>query len=76
MSDEEPDDQEPQTTVERGRAVKFRQMVDRPNMHNGLHYEDIATEYGYPLNVNVLIGEDMHRWIITSYPFVHSVIPY
>lgn len=37
-------------------------MVNRPNMHTGLHYGLIAAEYGYPFLVNVLIGEDMHRY--------------
>lgn len=69
--DHHDQDEEPQI-AERGRAVKFRKMIDRPNVHNGLHYEDIAAEYGYPYNINVLIGEDMHRWTIL-FPFPCSL---
>ncbi|KAL9036395.1 MAG: hypothetical protein Q9180_004325 [Flavoplaca navasiana] len=34
----------------------------RPNVHIALHYEDTMVEYGMPSNVNVLIGEDKHRY--------------
>ncbi|KAM0795127.1 hypothetical protein BDR22DRAFT_872331 [Usnea florida] len=34
----------------------------RPNMHTALHYEAAMQEYGISSNLNVLIGEDKHRW--------------
>ncbi len=36
--------------------------IKRPNMHIGIHYPDIALEFGTAFNVNVLIGEDKHRY--------------
>lgn len=36
--------------------------LQRPNVHTGLHYQDVLEEYGLPSNINVLIGEDKHRW--------------
>lgn len=50
-----------QAPPERARAVKSCQIINWPNMHNGFYYKDIvADRYGYPLNVNVLIRQDMY----------------
>ncbi|KAI1002317.1 hypothetical protein K3495_g5886 [Podosphaera aphanis] len=35
--------------------------MKRPNMHIAVHYTALAEEYGLPVNVNVLVGEDKHR---------------
>jgi hypothetical protein len=34
----------------------------RPNVYTGLYYREMTEEYGLPGNLNVLIGEDKHRW--------------
>ncbi|KAI9848827.1 MAG: hypothetical protein M1837_006343 [Sclerophora amabilis] len=39
----------------------FSRLQSRPNMHIGLHYEDVAKEYGSPYNTTTFIGEDTHR---------------
>ncbi|OTA53841.1 hypothetical protein K449DRAFT_389592 [Hypoxylon sp. EC38] len=33
----------------------------RPNVHVGVHYEDIIEEYALGTNVSTLVGEDVHR---------------
>lgn len=43
-------------------AKEYRQDKQRPNVHIGIHYKELMTEYGLPSNCNVLIGEDKHRW--------------
>jgi len=40
---------------------KYQRVQLRPNMHIGVHYPDIAEEYGTPWNCNVLIDENKHR---------------
>lgn len=43
------------------RAEQFRKDLGRPNIHQGLHAQDVLREYGMPSNVNVLQAEDKHR---------------
>ena len=47
---------------------EFREKLDqairdsrRPNVHAGLHYEELAEEYGIPGNIQVLSGEAKHK---------------
>lgn len=58
------DQDEKLQVTEIGLAAPFQQMIDCPNIHDSLHYNNIATEYGCLLNVNVLIREDMHKSIL------------
>lgn len=44
------------------KAKEYRQDQQRPNVHVGIHYEEVMKEYALPSNCNVLIGEDKHRW--------------
>lgn len=48
------------------RASRLHEARDRPNIHVGLHYVEVANEYGLPANVNTLSGEDLHRWVASS----------
>ena len=32
-------------------------------MYVAVHYDAVMQEYGMPSNLNVLIGEDKHRWV-------------
>ena len=45
------------------KAQIYRNDQRRPNMHVAVHYEAVMLEYGMPSNLNVLIGEDKHRWV-------------
>lgn len=38
----------------------------RPNVHLGIHYPDFAEEYALPSNVHTLVGEDLHRYVLTA----------
>jgi hypothetical protein len=54
----------PPLPAESSLSVKGQELENdqrRPNIHIGLHYENIAEEYGLPSSSNVLIGEDKHR---------------
>lgn len=42
-------------------AVQFLNNTLRPNIHVGVHWKAFAEEYGLPVNLNVLTGEDLHR---------------
>ncbi|KZZ97802.1 hypothetical protein AAP_00063 [Ascosphaera apis ARSEF 7405] len=52
-------------TPRRGRKVKradeVLRMMQRPNMHIGLHYKEMVEEWGCANNGNVLMGENKHR---------------
>jgi hypothetical protein len=43
------------------RAAQFIHDMTRPNVHLGIHYPLVAHEYGLPVNVNTLLGENQHR---------------
>ena len=43
------------------KAIEYRNIGKRPNMHVGIHYPAVMAEYGLPSHCNVLIGEDKHR---------------
>jgi hypothetical protein len=45
----------------KARAIQYNKDAKKPNVHIGLHYGQVAEEYGLPANINVLIGEDKHR---------------
>ena len=45
------------------KAQEYTNDQRRPNVHTALHYEATMREYGMPSNVNVLIGEDKHRYV-------------
>ena len=42
------------------KAIEFQRFQTRPNIHQGLHLEDLASEYATPNNLSVLMGEDQH----------------
>ncbi|ROW07924.1 hypothetical protein VMCG_03429 [Cytospora schulzeri] len=42
-------------------AMQFLNNTLRPNIHVGVHWRAFADEYGLPVNLNVLTGEDLHR---------------
>ena len=52
------------------KAEAYESHMKRPNMHVAVHYPALAEEYGLPVNMNVLVGEDKHRafkkWIYTT----------
>ncbi|KAL9593507.1 MAG: hypothetical protein Q9219_007518 [cf. Caloplaca sp. 3 TL-2023] len=43
------------------KAAEFRNFLSRPNVHIGIHYMDVATEYATPNNCTTFSGEDKHR---------------
>jgi hypothetical protein len=43
-------------------AIYWIKDKSRPNVHTALHYPSLLGEYGTPCNLNVLIGEDKHRF--------------
>ncbi|KAI9748387.1 MAG: hypothetical protein M4579_007241 [Chaenotheca gracillima] len=61
------------------RAKEYENFAGRPNVHQGLHFVDIAAEYATTNNVNVLMGEDQHRlykeWVThTNFRDVEKVL--
>ena len=52
------------------KAEAYESHMKKPNMHIAVHYPALAEEYGLPVNMNVLVGEDKHRafkkWIYTT----------
>ncbi|KAI8171048.1 hypothetical protein KHU50_005759 [Colletotrichum sp. SAR 10_65] len=44
------------------RAAQYEHDSRRPNVHIGIHYPQIMREYALPVNVNVLLGENQHRY--------------
>ena len=48
-------------TTRNGEADKL------PNFHIGMHFERVMQEYGVLWNVNVLFGEDKHRFLRKPY---------
>ena len=44
------------------KAERFCFDQNWPNVHIGIHYADVLTEYGLLSNCNVLIGENKHKW--------------
>lgn len=51
-------EREQQGTV---RSTALRKLNERPNLHTGLHYQEMISEYGLGINLTVLTGEEMHR---------------
>lgn len=45
------------------KAAAYESHMKKPNMHVAIHYAANADEYGLPVNVNVLVGEDKHRCV-------------
>jgi hypothetical protein len=43
-------------------AQTYLNSMKLPNLHTALHYPALAEEYAMPANLNVLIGEDKHRF--------------
>jgi hypothetical protein len=58
----QPAPQAPATKNTAKKALRYLNVMKRPNMHTALHYTEIAEEYGMASNCNVLIGEDKHRF--------------
>ncbi|KAI1097192.1 hypothetical protein F4804DRAFT_352027 [Jackrogersella minutella] len=54
--------EDPSTDGPPKRATQYLHDQTRPNVHVGIHYPMIAEEYALPANVNVLLGENQHRW--------------
>ena len=48
-------------TAEKKGAVQYQNDRKKPNVHAGLHHEQMMEEYGPLGNVGVMIGEDFHR---------------
>lgn len=44
------------------RADEIFKMMERPNMHIGLHYKEMVEDWGCVNNGNVLMGENKHRF--------------
>ena len=49
-------------------AHQLLQDMKRPNVHTALHYSRTAAEYGPPGLLDVLIGEDKHRYFNSLFP--------
>ncbi|KAI1007409.1 hypothetical protein K3495_g815 [Podosphaera aphanis] len=43
------------------KAAQYVSTMKRPNMHIAVHYTALAEEYGLPINMNLLVGEDKRR---------------
>ena len=43
------------------KAAAYRNFMSRPNVHAGLHFDEVASEYATPNNVVTFAGEDKHR---------------
>ena len=43
------------------KAAAYRNFMSRPNVHVGLHFDEVASEYATPNNVVTFSGEDKHR---------------
>lgn len=43
------------------KAKAYRNFMKRPNVHAGLHFEDVVAEYATPNNLVTFSGEDKHR---------------
>ena len=50
-----------QPTEQSKKAEAYESHMKKPNMHVAIHYPALADEYGLPVNINVLVGEDKHR---------------
>lgn len=46
------------------KELEYDNMQKRSNMHNEVHLKEIVREYIIINNVNVLIEEEKHRWVI------------
>lgn len=46
------------------KELEYDNMQKRSNMHNKVHLKEIVREYIIINNVNVLIEEEKHRWVI------------
>lgn len=46
------------------KELEYDNMQKRSNMHNEVHLKEIVWEYIIINNVNVLIEEEKHRWVI------------
>lgn len=58
---------EPRTSTVKSK--QYRADQNRPNVHVGVHYPEMAKEYGLVSNSNVYIGEDQHRYVCSN-PFL------
>lgn len=45
------------------KATVYESYIKKPNMYVAIYYAATADEYRLPVNINVLIGEDKHRYV-------------
>ncbi|KAF1816009.1 hypothetical protein P152DRAFT_388332 [Eremomyces bilateralis CBS 781.70] len=43
------------------KAIQFQRDQQRPNVHIGLHFQEVLREYAIPANAGVLPGENKHK---------------
>ena len=48
------------------KAAEFRKFTGRPNIHIGLYYALVASEYAVPSNYITFSGENKHRYVFIS----------
>lgn len=42
-------------------SIEMRQKAERPNVHVGIYYAEVAAEYGLVANANVFIGKGFYK---------------
>lgn len=47
------------------KAATYESYIKKPNIYVAIHYAATADEYRLPVNMNVLVGEDKHRYVDT-----------